>query len=408
MYENNRPTYTPPYPQQTGYQQPYSQQNFAPPPPMYPQPQPMYAPLYPQQYYQPLPQYIPAPIPLQENGIPITPLPNEKKWINKFYNWTGGFMLIHFGIANVVVTIVMVIAFVIMGMTQGSDIFRSFGTDIYKNQNFCFIAILSTMLAYLTANLIVFFVGCKTTKIKPKPLFKFSGFSAKLVLFSIAIGLFVQTIISVAVELLNNVADLSRFESSFFSISDKSSAGTLIVYCLYACIIAPITEELVFRCFVLKNLSRFNLRFGIIASGVMFGLVHGNPVQFVFASILGIILAYITVKSGSIIPAIILHFTVNTTATIIELISVNNENLGDIINYAWYGITFVVGLTALIVALKKYKVRLPKQTIPQKKRALPVMVSSPTMWIYTIMYGLMVIVPFLILSFALPFLIYYK
>ena len=48
------------------------------------------------------------------------------------------------------------------------------------------------------------------------------------------------------------------------------------VMTIYSVILAPIFEEILFRGFVLKNLSRFNVRFGIIMSAILFGLFHGN------------------------------------------------------------------------------------------------------------------------------------
>ena len=53
---------------------------------------------------------------------------------------------------------------------------------------------------------------------------------------------------------------------------------------------------------------------GILFSGLIFGLYHLRPTQAVPLGILGIYLAYLTWRSGSIIPAIIVHFANNAFA----------------------------------------------------------------------------------------------
>lgn len=76
--------------------------------------------------------------------------------------------------------------------------------------------------------------------------------------------------------------DLIRFLEKLMD-SQTGSLKAEIIMAGYTCIIAPITEELVFRGFCLKNLSRFNQRFGILASAFLFGLVHQNIIQFILA-----------------------------------------------------------------------------------------------------------------------------
>ena len=59
-------------------------------------------------------------------------------------------------------------------------------------------------------------------------------------------------------------------------------------------IIAPLAEEIVFRWLIYLRLRDY-MRMGAAAviSGLIFGIYHGNLVQAVYASLLGIVFAYI-------------------------------------------------------------------------------------------------------------------
>ncbi len=82
---------------------------------------------------------------------------------------------------------------------------------------------------------------------------------------------------------------------------------------------APIFEELLFRGSVYRNNELMGQGFAVILTGITFGLWHTNGEQTFFASVLGIFLCYLYVKTRSIIPSIILHFTVNSISSIVTL-----------------------------------------------------------------------------------------
>ncbi|MEG2260013.1 MAG: CPBP family intramembrane glutamic endopeptidase, partial [Oscillospiraceae bacterium] len=51
--------------------------------------------------------------------------------------------------------------------------------------------------------------------------------------------------------------------------------------------------------------------------GLMFGLFHMNLSQFFYAAVLGMLLAYITLKTGNIKQSAILHIAINITGSVI-------------------------------------------------------------------------------------------
>lgn len=67
---------------------------------------------------------------------------------------------------------------------------------------------------------------------------------------------------------------------------------------IYAGFLAPITEELVFRGFILRTMQPFGPVPAVALSAYLFGLYHLNIMQSPFALILGVVLGYVALKYG--------------------------------------------------------------------------------------------------------------
>lgn len=84
---------------------------------------------------------------------------------------------------------------------------------------------------------------------------------------------------------------------------------------LIAGIASPIVEELVFRKVLLGRLRAYGDVIAILVSGLCFGLYHGNIAQFLYASALGFIFAYVVIRTGDIRYTIALHICINVLGT---------------------------------------------------------------------------------------------
>ncbi len=86
-------------------------------------------------------------------------------------------------------------------------------------------------------------------------------------------------------------------------------------------ILGPIAEEMVFRGGVLRQLLViFRNRspwVAISVSALIFGAVHGNLPQFIHATMLGLIIGWLYVRTGSILPGLVLHWVNNAMAYIL-------------------------------------------------------------------------------------------
>lgn len=87
--------------------------------------------------------------------------------------------------------------------------------------------------------------------------------------------------------------------------SVAGSSDTFSMF-LYASVLAPIWEELLFRGYALRTLRSYGKRFAIWGSAILFGLFHGNLLQTPYAVLMGLLLGYVTVEY-SLVWSILLH-----------------------------------------------------------------------------------------------------
>lgn len=87
---------------------------------------------------------------------------------------------------------------------------------------------------------------------------------------------------------------------------------------LYNAILIPIFEEAVFRGLLFRVLRKWiSFPWATLLSAVAFGAYHGNLVQFVYAGICGVLLAYWYEKYQSIIAPIWSHMVMNLIAIVL-------------------------------------------------------------------------------------------
>jgi membrane protease YdiL (CAAX protease family) len=102
----------------------------------------------------------------------------------------------------------------------------------------------------------------------------------------------------------------------FTSVLDAVSQ--LVILCVFA----PIFEELLFRGVMLSHHLKYGAWHACIISALYFGLFHANLSQLPYTFVGGLFLAMVTLKTGSIIPSIIIHTLLNFTSYL-QLVSLS-------------------------------------------------------------------------------------
>ena len=98
------------------------------------------------------------------------------------------------------------------------------------------------------------------------------------------------------------------------SVFLKEERLSLILYSIIlSAIIGPVVEEVFFRGFAYSAIKkRVGIRWAILISSAIFALVHMNLFSFLPVMWLGIAMAYLFEKTGSLIPSITLHVIHNS------------------------------------------------------------------------------------------------
>lgn len=106
-----------------------------------------------------------------------------------------------------------------------------------------------------------------------------------------------------------------------------SDPATLVVM---AVLMAPLFEEIIFRGIILKGLLNDKVRpkTAILISSVLFGLVHGNPWQFVGAVMLGSVIGLVYYKTKSLLLPILLH-AFNNACSVVLIYSTEHETFAE-------------------------------------------------------------------------------
>lgn len=91
---------------------------------------------------------------------------------------------------------------------------------------------------------------------------------------------------------------------------------------LLVAVLPAITEEITIRGVVLSGYEDKNIYLSCIVTGLLFGIMHLDPQQFLYATVLGGILALVVRITNTIFAASLIHFFINgTSITLQKLIS---------------------------------------------------------------------------------------
>jgi hypothetical protein len=97
-----------------------------------------------------------------------------------------------------------------------------------------------------------------------------------------------------------------------------------ILIALLTTLVAPFFEEWLFRGVIFRTLSegltnlshRAALTLGVVTSAVLFGLAHGEPLEFAGLAGLGVVLALVVYRTKRLVPSYVTHASFNATAVI--------------------------------------------------------------------------------------------
>lgn len=115
------------------------------------------------------------------------------------------------------------------------------------------------------------------------------------------------------------VFNIGQSEAMEATLTVPQGTIGILLYIIYLAVIPAIFEELLFRKAILNGARKFGNVFAVIFTALVFGLFHQNLQQLLGTTLIGIILAIITLKTDDIKTAMAIHFTNNFFATLVQI-----------------------------------------------------------------------------------------
>ncbi|PKF75006.1 CPBP family intramembrane glutamic endopeptidase [Chryseobacterium sp. PMSZPI] len=203
-----------------------------------------------------------------------------------------------------------------------------------------------------------FFIVRRTTQKKLNFNLSSVNFYTYLLIFPMMIGMmFISEFIT---SLIPTTGSFFGEFYEYFTRLMSQLTDEPVVMIIMTVILAPIFEEIIFRGIIQKGLINKGVEpwKGILYASIIFGVVHGNPWQFISAVMLGCVLGLVYHKTKSLLMPILLHAFNNLTLSLLVLYG-KDESFAKVFNVSeWLILAVGIVLFSLFYYLfmKKYKV----------------------------------------------------
>ncbi len=176
-------------------------------------------------------------------------------------------------------------------------------------------------------------------------------------------------------------------------LDDLITGMHLSVVFLSTVLIAPVMEELMFRKYLVDRLAPFGQKTAVILSGLSFGLFHGNCFQFFYATMLGMVFAYLYSSTGRIRYNIALHMIINFVGGVVPIFLADNSAVSGFLSLLISIFFGAVALACMIIAIVVFCISIRKLKwfpgwITLEEPIVNVIFKAPGVWFFLIMTGI--------------------
>ena len=206
---------------------------------------------------------------------------------------------------------------VVLGLFEGARDFYSIMNVLKENAH-----VITAIFAVVTSVVLSLFfhIDIKNGRIEKRGQIKAMDF-----IMAIVGGAGVSIALNIVIALTN----MAGKDTTFVEVSDMITSNPLFVTIICAGILIPIVEEILFRGLIFNRIKcQYNFVAGLLISSLLFGIYHGNIVQGIYATLLGIFLGFAYHKTKSILIPIFIHMGGNTFVSIYGKLGENEENIG--------------------------------------------------------------------------------
>ena len=132
---------------------------------------------------------------------------------------------------------------------------------------------------------------------------------------------------------LNNliiIGNLSAIDANYKATMNAMYSAPLVIQIVCLAVLVPICEEYVFRGLFFRRMEReSSFVYAMVYSSVVFGILHVNLVQMLYGFALGMMLAYVYEKYGSLKAPVAAHMSMNLLSVLATRYGLYNWMLKD-------------------------------------------------------------------------------
>ncbi|MDR1640788.1 MAG: CPBP family intramembrane metalloprotease [Clostridiales bacterium] len=247
---------------------------------------------------------------------------------------------------QVVVSVGVSIMFIPAGMAEfGTDIPAVTAYVVEKSAAMTIPSlIISSSLSLLTLWLIL------RKEWKRDRTWRTDGLNAKIIGVALFVGITSNIFIDGIITLVGSFGMFDSLYGSFEEVMNMVMGEKITLSHIFALgIIGPVVEEIIFRGAIFSLAKKaWGYTWAIYVSAFLFGLMHGLPLQIIYATGLGILYGYIYKWTKRLWVTVVAHVANNVFTMSIGLLIAIPESMPDYQMAALYVIATVIGLAATI------------------------------------------------------------
>ena len=131
-------------------------------------------------------------------------------------------------------------------------------------------------------------------------------------MIDIAVIVIAGAAFSLVLNYLFAITGLMESSANYNQVASEQFSYALLPALLFYGVVSPLIEEEVFRGIVYNSLRRnIGIFPAMLGSALLFGVIHGNIVQMLYGTIMGIVMASLYEKYGKISAPILFHSAAN-------------------------------------------------------------------------------------------------
>ena len=176
-----------------------------------------------------------------------------------------------------------------------------------------------SIFLYIIVCSIIFFIVYKIKKQSMRKEIGLNKIKSKHIVLTIMAAVGLSVFINQLLNIIDSIVNLNEVFPNYEEIIQSIMGGSIIMTFISVVILAPIFEEVLFRGIILRRLSRaYSITATVVIQAVLFGILHFNMLQFLYATVLGLFLGFIVIWTDSLYAGIIIHMIFNGSSFIID------------------------------------------------------------------------------------------